>query len=391
MIPGKLNAAKSEVLHIHFICISLNVGGGEIMLTRICRELVKFGHRISIAVLVRPSVDSLSEELCDMGVELICLDINRPGSCLIRIIRWWRWLIQSKPHVIQGWMYHGNFMTPLALLAHPNALVFWSLHCCKIDSLKISTKIVVRICGYLSWIVPKKVFSASRAAIPIHVKYGYAPDRMEYLPNGLAESLFESTTRDRIRSGWNIPFTVPLVGWVGRDHSDKDFITFLRAAFLTLSHNSHMHFVAIGTGITPDHPEFLCLANRSPELALRIHLLGPQQNAVGLMVAFDLLAMSSKTEAFPLVLIEAMASGISAVATNVGDCSIILEDLGITVDPEDAQALSAAILAQWHRVTIDLDLSRLCRERVAKRYTMGIMVNSLLKAYKSNTNHEMLV
>jgi len=70
-----------------------------------------------------------------------------------------------------------------------------------------------------------------------------------------------------------------------------------------------------------------------------------------------------KTEAFGIVLLEAMACGKPCIGTNVSGTEFVLEDSGIAVDPEDEEQLSTAIV----RVLTDKKLaSEMSRKGLAK-------------------------
>ena len=62
------------------------------------------------------------------------------------------------------------------------------------------------------------------------------------------------------------------------------------------------------------------------------------------MAALDVATSSSLGEAFPLVLVEAMACGVPCAATNVGDSALMIAESGIAVPPDDASALADAWL-----------------------------------------------
>jgi glycosyltransferase involved in cell wall biosynthesis len=103
-------------------------------------------------------------------------------------------------------------------------------------------------------------------------------------------------------------------------------------------------------------------------LAARVRLLGPRpkEEVAELMRTADLFVLPSLYENLPVVLIEAQASGLPAVATRVGGVpELVTDDAGELVEPGDPVALAAAIaraLAQRERFDPDL-LARRAAER----------------------------
>ena len=61
-----------------------------------------------------------------------------------------------------------------------------------------------------------------------------------------------------------------------------------------------------------------------PELAGRVHFAGYHADPRGHYHALDVFALSSDTEQMPIALLEAMASALPIVATDVGDVRAIL-------------------------------------------------------------------
>ncbi len=61
------------------------------------------------------------------------------------------------------------------------------------------------------------------------------------------------------------------------------------------------------------------------------------------MPAVDVLCMSSRYEAMPYVMLEALAAGLPIVASDQGDIAELVHDAGILVEPDDPSALADAV------------------------------------------------
>ena len=131
------------------------------------------------------------------------------------------------------------------------------------------------------------------------------------------------------------------LGWVGRLSAEKgpdvmlDAMRYLTDLPLTLSF--------IGDG--PDRSALMERAGRL-NVAEHVQFHGRVSNAASLLQAFDLVALSSRTEGTPMVILEAMASEVPIVATRVGGIPDMLSARqALLVDPENPEALASAIRA----------------------------------------------
>jgi glycosyltransferase involved in cell wall biosynthesis len=143
-----------------------------------------------------------------------------------------------------------------------------------------------------------------------------------------------------------------LVVVVARLHPQKDVPTFLDAFAKVASERSDVRAAIVGEG--PLEAE---LATRIDALGLRrrVRLVGPSEYAVDELNAADVVALTSRWEAIPLVVTEAMQLGRPVVATDVGIVSTVIEDGvdGRVVPIGDIDAVAAALSDLLSRDDLD--------------------------------------
>ena len=91
---------------------------------------------------------------------------------------------------------------------------------------------------------------------------------------------------------------------------------------------------------------------------------------------FDIFALSSDSEQFPLSLIEAMAAGLPAVATAVGDVPDIVsaDNRPLVVDPSDEAAFAAALDSLAARPDLRKAIGRANREKAVAEFDEKAMI-----------------
>ena len=104
----------------------------------------------------------------------------------------------------------------------------------------------------------------------------------------------------------------------------------------------HWHLVVAGEG--PEREALLAEAERAG-VAHRVHLPGFVAQPHRLVGLFDIFALSSKSEQFPISVVEAMAAGVPVVAPRVGDIGrMVSSDNGpLLAPPGDEAALAQAL------------------------------------------------
>jgi glycosyltransferase involved in cell wall biosynthesis len=110
-----------------------------------------------------------------------------------------------------------------------------------------------------------------------------------------------------------------------------------------------------------------------------------------LMPAFDALVLSSVTrsEGIPTVILEAMASGVPVIATDVGAVKEVLTtgEAGLLVPPEDPTALADAIVQLATEPEVAAAMARRGRGLVEARYSLERCADRHLRAYELALEH----
>ncbi len=135
-----------------------------------------------------------------------------------------------------------------------------------------------------------------------------------------------------------------LFGFVGRLSKEKGVAHLLQALRQWTSGASRWRLVLVGDG--PDRAE-LERAVRAFGLSERVIFAGFQTDTAPWYSAMDAFVLPSLTEGTPMVLLEAMASGLPIIATAVGGVPAMIrsEENGLLVPPADPMRLLEAMQA----------------------------------------------
>jgi glycosyltransferase involved in cell wall biosynthesis len=129
---------------------------------------------------------------------------------------------------------------------------------------------------------------------------------------------------------------VPVVGALGRLTPQKGFDVLLEAVRLLTQRGVALELLLGGEG--RERP-----ALERQAAGLPVRFAGLQDGPRELLSRVDVFCLPSRAEGLPLVLVEAVSAGLPAVATDVGDVRLALDDVALVVPPEDAAALADAL------------------------------------------------
>lgn len=217
-------------------------------------------------------------------------------------------------------------------------------------------------------------------------------DRFQVIPLGFDLEPFERCElyRGRLRKELGVAADAKLVGIIGRMVPVKDHATFVAAAQILAERRNDVEFVFVGGGEL--EPKIRAdVAKRG--INGRAHFLGWRSDLPAIYADLDVAALSSVNEGTPVSLIEAIASGVPVVATNVGGVPDVLRNgaRGVLVPAKDPRALAAGIdqglstqartrAARIRSEMNEYEAKRLCGD-------LGELYVDLLRSTPSASNH----
>lgn len=377
-----VQSTTSRICVMHVIT-GLYTGGAETMLFKLLSGANKDRYQ-NIVVALR-SGGPMQEKFESLGIEVFNLQMSGYLQTLSGLLKLRLYIRRYKPHVIQGWMYHGNIVATLAkVLSFRNTPVAWNIRHALHDfhRKKFMTAVIIRAGVWLSFIPARIVYNSITSAKQ-HQKLGYSQSRTQLLPNGFNCEQFRpsSAAREKLRSKLNLAENTRIIGLVARYHPIKDFNNFIEAAAKLSTKYNNIHFVLVGTNVNYENIELMNLINKY-ELRNRLHLLGEQTDIAEITAGFDVATSSSWSEAFPNTIGEAMSCGVPCVVTNVGDSAVIVADTGKVVSPKDPDELAAG----WEEILElnqeeRLKLGMAARKRVVDKYSLAAIVEQYETLY----------
>jgi glycosyltransferase involved in cell wall biosynthesis len=190
----------------------------------------------------------------------------------------------------------------------------------------------------------RRVIAISRAARSLLEELGVQPERIADVPNGVELQRFQARSTFDFRGALEIPRSACVVLSVGRDHTQKAFDIGLRAFALSARTRDDVYYVLLGRGTG----RWSSLARElRVESRVRFHEGLDSDRLVAAYQQSDIFMSSSRFELFSLVLLEAIATGLPILATNVSGNEDAIESgrNGLLVEPNDADLLAGGLTA----------------------------------------------
>jgi glycosyltransferase involved in cell wall biosynthesis len=328
---------------VMLLSTNLSLGGGaEWQTIQLAIRLKLRGWEVRMVSLLPPHGDLFP--LREAGIPVQSLQmlpgIPDPRAMLRlgRILRSW------KPRILHSHMEHANLLARATRLLYPVPVLICTLHSLRMYAVKTDTPWLKEAAHRVTNFLAEATTAVCNVAGERYVRVkAVSRDRMRVIPNGVDTARFRPNreTRETVRRALRLENSFTWLA-VGRCEMAKDHGTMLRA-FAQVSRDSpDTILLIVGGGSLRREMEQL---SETLGIATRVRFLGQRADVADLLNGVDGYVMSSLFEGLPLALLEAAASGLPIVATDVGgNAEIVTEgSTGFLAPPRAPEALAIAM------------------------------------------------
>ncbi len=211
--------------------------------------------------------------------------------------------------------------------------------------------------------------------------FGVPHERIRLVPRGVDLEKFQySSPAQKRKKEFNI-------GIIGRITPIKGHLHFIKAMAKVVRTFPHIKIWIVGDAPSSReaYKEEIQVLVRRLGLSHCTQFLGTQRDIPAVLSNLDLLVLATTThEAFGRVIIEAQASGVPVVATEVGGVIDIIENelTGLLIPPADSDRMASAAIRIYKDPQFASFLAENAYKKVKEKYTPQIMLNNTLDVYK---------
>jgi glycosyltransferase involved in cell wall biosynthesis len=377
----------------------LNIGGPSIQATRLTTALEPRGFHTRLlhgrlgagegdmSYLLAPGADA--HYVATLRRPLSPLDDLRT---LIRLYREFRAL---KPAIVHTHMAKAGMLGRLAAFAYnvtrgaaPRARVVHTYHGHVLDGYfsKPATAMFIAIERALATISDRIIAISPAIREELSTTYRIGDDRQyQVVPLGFDLAPFaaiDDAARKHARRLLNLPPDAPVVSTVGRLTAIKQHRLFLdTVARLVKAHSSAIAVIAGDGELRGD------LTAYAASLGITEHVrwLGWRRDLPVIYAATDVFLLTSRNEGTPVALIEAMASAVPGVSTDVGGVADVIggDDFGRMAPFGDADGLARAIDELLANPAERARIGERARARALARYDINRLVADIAALYQA--------
>ena len=304
---------------------------------------------------------------------------KKPGNDITIPFKLSHFFTEYKPDVIRTYAWGSWLEGLLGGILYGSKCIIHSEHGFIINNL-CKTPLRRRVAQYIAAKFTTKIIAVSTSIKESLIAYSWiSEEKILVINNGVDTEKFKPSRNNiKFRKKYGLPKETCLIGIVARLDPVKDIGT----AIYSIKELSDVHIFIVGAGSELDKLETLSKEN---SLDKRVHFLGERNDVSFLLNEFDLYVLTSLREGTSNSLLEAMATGLPIIATNVGGNRFLIDDgkTGYLINPKDHKALEAHIRNFSSSRNEFIQIGKDARNKVIGTFSLIEMVKKYDELYKS--------
>jgi len=389
-----MKTISKKIKLTHIIC-SLGYGGAERFLIDLIKNTNKEKYEISVLCVVEGG--PLVKELELNGVKTFIIG-KKTKLGILTIWKIYKYLKKQKIQIVHTHLFAGDTWGRIAAVLARTPIIISTEHSTNFNE-GIIKRLVKKILSHFT----DKIIAISKTVKENSQKRDWInPKKIEVIYNGIdlekfslplltpSRNEFGTKTNSKINKEISpLSFSLAkeemkkvsiILGFVGRLEKEKGVEYLIEAMGLIKKTDYNLRLKIIGEGHQRKKLETM---RNQLELKDKIEFLGNKNNQAEIYQKIDILIIASLWEGLSIVALEAMASGVPIIASNVGGLQEIIknEENGLLFEPENSKILAEKIL--WAIENYDKMISMAKKAKIkVKEFNIKKKAERYEKIYK---------
>jgi glycosyltransferase involved in cell wall biosynthesis len=353
--------------NIAFVIGQLTHGGSEKQLYLLCKGLDKKKYNIIVFCLSN-NKHPWGYRIIDLGVKVIFISrVSRFD--IFRIIKLSINFYTYSPDIIVSSLHTANVYSGLAIMLYQKPVKYLA----QIRSKEDKISLINRYLNIYSFNMTDKIITNTKLLIPFIIDY-YRQRNDKIIEISNAVSIQRSNVKINGDGKINI-------GIIGKDTEAKNIDLFIHLAIRILNTGKDVFFHLCGRGLN-DTSRFK--KNIPSDYKNKVIFYGELDSTKGFYDRIDIFLLTSISEGFPNVLLEAMSYGIPIISSNVGGAPDLIKhrENGLIFESNDLESLYKNVVTLMSDKYMREKFSKNGIDTIKERFRYESMIDKYDKVFQ---------
>lgn len=365
-----MSKGRKKILHL---ITGLETGGAEMMLLKTLPSLQEiFDNHVCCIRGHGP----IGKKLSDAAIPVHYLELKNIFDLGI-ILRFKKIIQIEKPDLLVTYLIHADLFGRIFGRLFGIKKIICSV---RVKLIQIKYLPLLLLDALTSPLVTRYHFNSQVVADMYH-RYFFLPKRKStVIPNGLDITLYQKEiNKNQKKQELSLPQDSIIISCVGRLEKQKGQ-EYLIKALVPLSQNQpNLHLLLIGAG---SNEKMLKELAKNLKIAPQVHFLGKTDDVPQLLAISDIFTLPSLYEGMSNALMEAMATGLPIVATDIPENKEVIENNGLLVPPKDSKVITQALQILLQHPEKRLLFGQNAKQAAYKKFALRSVIDQIKSLYR---------